>query len=297
MEGWGAFGSGTFDLADRPFLDLTEACKAVSSQFPPGFLAIERDSATFQFTQGEAAMHLTGSWDAGTLFRLTEGRFRMGIVEFPLPGPGEKWGDPLKHPASEAGKTGGNSFGVYKFGNVAQSIDFLRFLTSFVQNQRYNRAADWVPNIIGTTPDRRMLAYMPRLDGIQPTTWVPNGPEGKQVASIYKGQMQSLLSGEADAATVIAKVKAAYEDKAIGERVIWSEFYDNQKVYLRSLERTLAVQSAVAQLAGSDRGEADRRYRTLLATQVVRSNAEDLRLIWRQTIGAKSSKPFPEPSR
>lgn len=297
MEGWGAFGNGTFDLADRPFLDLTEACKAISSQFPPGFLAIERDSATFQFTQGEAAMHLTGSWDAGTLFRLTEGRFRMGIVEFPLPGPGEKWGDPPKHPASEAGKTGGNSFGVYKFGHVAQSIDFLRYLTSYVQNQRYNRAADWVPNIIGTTPDQRMLAYMPRLNGIQPTTWVPNGAEGKQVASIYKGQMQALLSGEADAATVIAKVKEAYNAEAIGERVIWSEYYDNQKVYLRSLERTLAVQSAVAQLAGADRAEADRRYRTLLATQVVRTNAEDLRLIWRQTIEAKTKKPFPEPSR
>lgn len=297
MEGWGAFGSGAFNLEDKPFVELTEACKAITSQFPPGFLALERDSATFLFTQGEAAMHLTGSWDAGTLFRLTEGKFRMGIIDFPLPAPGEQWGDPVKHPASEASKTGGNSFGVYKFGNIPESIDFLRFLTSFVQNQRYNRAADWVPNIIGTSPDARMAAYVPRLDGIQPTTWVPNGAEGKQVSSIFRGQMQSLLSGEADTAQVIAKVKEAYADPALGEPVIWSEYYDNQKVYLRSLERTLAVQSAVAQLAGANRTEADRRYRTLLATQVVRTNAEDLRLIWRQTIGAKLNKPFPEPNR
>jgi raffinose/stachyose/melibiose transport system substrate-binding protein len=297
MEGWGAFGDGVFSLTDKPFIEMTEACLAIADQFPPGFLALERDSATYLFTQGEAAMHLTGSWDAGTLFRLTEGKFSMAIVDFPLPGPGEKWGDPPKHPASEASRTGGNSFGVYKFGRVAESIDFLRYLTSFVQNQRYNRAADWVPNIIGTTPDKRMMAYMPRLDGIQPTTWVPDGAEGKQVSSTYRGQMQGLFSGELDAAKVAATVMEAYGDPAIGEPVVWSEYYDNQKVYLRSLERTLAVQSAVVQISGAGRDEADRRYRTLLATQVVRTNAEDIRQIWRQTIGAKTSKPFPEPSR
>ncbi|MCK6488235.1 MAG: extracellular solute-binding protein [Planctomycetes bacterium] len=296
MEGWAAFGSGTFDLADRPFAELTEACTAIAAQFPPGFLALERDSATFLFTQGQAAMHLTGSWDAGTLFRLSQGKFRMGIVDFPLPGPGERWGDPAKHPASEAGASGGNSFGVYKFGHVAESIDFLRYLTSYVQNQRYNRAADWVPNIIGTSPDERMAAYTPRLNGIQPTGWSPDSSEGKQVASIYNGQMQALLSGQGSAGQVVARTKEAYADPAIGEPVIWGDQYDNQKTYLRSLERTLAVQSAVAQLAGGDRAEADRRYRTLLSAQVMRSNGEDLRLIWRQTVGSEG-KPFPEPRR
>jgi ABC-type glycerol-3-phosphate transport system substrate-binding protein len=298
MEGWAAVAGGAFDFRDRPFRDLAEASRALTGQFPPGFLALERDTGIHLFTQGDAAFHLTGSWDACTLFRLTEGRFRMGITTFPLPAPGERWGDPPKIHASEAGWVGGSIIGVYKFGHTAEAIDFLRYLTGVVQNQRYNRACDWGPNIIGTSLDERMRAFAPRLDGLQQLSfWAPIGPVAQQVGSIYRGQMQALIGGEATVDQVIDKVMAAYRDDAIGEPQIWAKAYDDQKAYLRSIERTLAVQGLVARLSGADPVDSDRRHRTLLSSQVMATNAENVRLNWNLTAGATAGRTFPEPLR
>jgi ABC-type glycerol-3-phosphate transport system substrate-binding protein len=298
MEGWAALGSGAFDFHDKPFRELAEASQALAAQFPSGFLALERDTGVYLYTQGEAAFHLSGSWDAGTLYHLTEGKFRMGIVPFPLPGPGERWGDPPKIAASEAGWVGGNIFGVYKYGHTAEAVDFLRYLTSWVQNQRCNRACDWGPNVIGTSLEERMQAFAPRLDGLQQLSfWAPIGPIAQQVGSIYRGQMQALLGGEATIDQVIDKVMAAYHDDAIGEPRIWAKAYEDQKTYMRTIERTLSVQALVARLSGADRQEAERRYRTLLSNQVMTTNAENLRLNWHQTIGTTTGKSFPEPMR
>ncbi len=291
-EGWAAIGSGRLAFSDPPYRDLIESSAAISAEFSPGFLAMERDTASFLFIQGKAAMHFTGSWDAGTLARQVP--FRMGVIPMPLPAPGEPWGDPPRAQVDESGGLGGAPFAIVKNSrNVTEAIDFMQYLTSHDVNQRFNQECDWLPTIIGCTVSPLMAPYSPQVDGVGGDAgWVPGG-SGGQVTSVFNGCMLQIISGETTFPRLVAEVEALFTDDTYGWKAIWANAHDSCKINHRANQRTMSGR-LLRDFLLPDQG--DRKARLNLVAGGIALNGEAQRQLFGKTMGA-AGHPFPEVDR
>lgn len=294
LEGYAGLSGKRISFSDPSQIAFGDTIQAVAKQFPNGFTAMDREAAMFMFVQGRAGALFTGSWDAATVYSLA--KFRVQIAELPLPAPGEPWGDPVRPPSSEAASRASGCFGINKRSPaIDDAVDFLQYVTGFTENERFNAEADWVPCIIGTHASERMQAFQPRLDGMHGAAgWSPaNGDsEGGQVASTYRGQMSSLLVGEATSASVAKKMDEVWNDPTYGEEKFWSRAADDARTNVRSFERTIGVQAVLPVLApGSGAGAG--AYRALVSSQAAKLNGAYIRLLFNETAGTVAKK-FPE---
>lgn len=292
IEGWAGLGSGKIALTDRNYRELVEAVTAISDNFSPGFLAMERETASFLFIQGKAAMHFTGSWDAGTLARQVP--FRLGIMRMPLPGAGEKWSDPPKAPINEAGGVGAATFGIPKSSPVvAEAIDFLHYWTSQPVNQQVNNDSDWLPAVIGCTPSDVMKPFMPSTIGVGGNAgWAP-GNEGQQVTTLFEGQILKILSGETTFDGMTREVSAMFDADTYGWKAIWAKSHDTFKITTRQNQRAFAGRLLHDHLLPA---QGERNARLTMAAWATAFNGEDRHLLFNKTM-APSGKKFPEVER
>ena len=292
MEGWAGLGSGKVSLEDRNYRELIEAVTAISDQFSPGFLAMERDTASFLFIQGKAAMHFTGSWDAGTLARQVP--FKLGVITLPRPGDGEKWSDPPKAPINEAGGVWGASFGIPKSSKVIpEAIEFLQYWTSQPVNQQVNADSDWLPAVVGCTPSDVMKPFMPSTVGVGGAAgWAP-GSEGQQVTTLFEGQILKILSGETTFDGMTREVDAMFAGDTYGWKAIWAKSHDTFKITTRQNQRSFAGRLLHDHLL-PEQGE--RNARLTMAAWSTAYNGEERHLLFDRTMGT-SGKQFPEVAR
>jgi raffinose/stachyose/melibiose transport system substrate-binding protein len=234
---------------DQPALrNLVEAIGAIAGFFPHGFLGMDREAAMLMFTQQQSGFFYCGAWDAGTIYRLAKGKFRVGIIVAGLPGAGEAWG-PL-HGINEASMKADCAFGINKTGdNVEYATDFLRFWTSLEQNQRFNETADWVPCIIGSKLRPHMAAFAPQIEGFaNDSAWLFTWGSGGQLSTIFDGKMQAVMTGRADSQQVIDALSQACAHPNYGiPAVIADKVMDAARTGERNAERGIAAQ-ALAQL-------------------------------------------------
>lgn len=244
--------------------DLVDCIRAIAGQFPNGFLGMDREGAMLMFTQRQAGFLYCGAWDAGTVYRLAEGKFRVGIMNDVLPGPGEKWG-PLTG-VNEASMTAICSYGVNKTSpNVDIALDFLRFWTSQAQNQRFNEEANWVPCIIGSKLPRHMLAYAPRIEGhFGNSAWLYSYAE--QMSNTFDGKIQAVLTGRAGRDEVIATMKEVAADKNYGIDAVFAKKDEDNRTSERNAERGIAAQS-LAQLTAPKSAAPRTNYVILVSSQ------------------------------
>lgn len=292
MEGWAGMADGRIQFKDPAFRDFLEVIRAMADNFAPGFLAMERDAATNRFVLGKAAIHFTGSWDAGSLKRQVN--FPIAILGIPLPGPGERWGDPAKIPINEAGGANGATFGIPKASKVIpEAIDFLHYLTSHDVNERFNIECDWLPVAVGARTSDLMKAYAPSPLGISGgAAWLPESDAGP-IAATFDGQVIKVLTGEGTFEALAAEMEKMYQDDTYGWKKIWSKNHDDLKTTLRTNQRYLAARLLHDHLA-PERG--DHNARLTMAAWATNWNAESYRLMFKQTMGAKGAT-FPEASR
>lgn len=294
QEGFAGLSAGVIKFTDPEFQEFLQATSAVASEFPNGFTAMDREAAMFLFVQGKAGILFTGSWDAATVYKLS--KFRVKIAPIPLPGSGEQWADKPKYASSEAATKGGSAYGVYKrSASTADAIDFLQYITSHTENERFNREADWVPCIIGMKPNERMDAFAPRLEGIHPSSgWTPgtNASGAGQIAVAFDGQMNSLLVKEATPESIAVKMAEVYKDPVYGEQRYWVRQIEDNQTRLRALERTIGIQAALP-LLRDKAGAGPAAYRALVWNQALNLNGQAFRLLFNQTAGA-TGKTFPE---
>ena len=238
---------------DQPALrNLIEAVGAIAGFFPNGFLGMDREAAMLMFTQQQSGFFYCGAWDAGTIYRLAKGKFRVGIIVAGLPGANEPWG-PL-HGVNEASMKAECAFGINKTGsNVEYATDFLRFWTSLQQNQRFNEAADWVPCIIGSRLRPHMAAFAPQIEGFaNDSAWLFTWGSGGQLSTVFDGKIQAVMTGRADAQEVIAALTDACAHPNYGiSAVIADRVLDAARAGERNAERGIAGQ-ALAQLLRPD---------------------------------------------
>lgn len=251
---------------DHPaMVDLVEAARALSAEYPNGFTAMDRDASMFLFTQQQSAFFQCGAWDAGTVYRLAEGKFRVKIMGSVMPGEGEKWGP--KHHVNEASMTAACSYGLYKLSpNLDVAVDFLRFWTSQAQNQRFNQEADWVPCIVGTQLTEGMKAFTPRIEGIYGgSAWLPVY-EGEAIRMTLESQMLGVQTGEITPAKLAAEMTKAVSDPDYGAPKVFQRSDELGRDQLRATERSLGTQALLRLLAPAKAGS-EANYRAVVSTQ------------------------------
>jgi raffinose/stachyose/melibiose transport system substrate-binding protein len=160
--------TGRLNLATDPRIRAGhQVLYDISRYFNPGFMAARRDESVFLFSQGNAAMIATGTWDAGSLWRQIAGDFEIMVFDFPIPAPDQEYGRYIRHRITEAGQRAGFSFGLTRIStNKKIAIDFMRFLTSRRINEKINRAFRWFPAIRGARTDEILRPFRPRVEGI-----------------------------------------------------------------------------------------------------------------------------------
>jgi raffinose/stachyose/melibiose transport system substrate-binding protein len=254
---------GAWSFDDPAMADLVAATRALSGEFPNGFTAMDRDAAMFLFTQQQSAFFQCGAWDAGTIYRLAEGKFKVQIIGSVVPGPGERWGP--KHPVNEASMTAAASYGLYKPSpNLDVAIDFLRYWTSQPKNETFNNDADWVPCIVGTKLAESMKAFTPRVDGISGGRASLDG--GEQISLTLSGLMLGIQTGELDHATMARKMQAVVVDQDYGAVKFFQRNDELVTDQLRAAERSIGTQ-ALLRLLAPDKASTEANYRAVVSTQ------------------------------
>lgn len=288
IESYELFGRGLLSMKHPRLRAFYECLKEIAEQMPPGFNSMDRQTAQYFFVQGQGAFMITGSWDAESIFQLAkEAGFEVGVIPFPLPGKGEKWGDLIVGRRNEATAWGIGPYGVYKRSrNAEQAIDFLRFLTSQKYNGLFNREAGWPPLTIGAEPKEEL----------KPFQLNPNGYLGRlqfnitpYIEMLWRGQYGRYLSGEISYDEFAALWERDVVQSGAGDRA-WGIEYDKRQRECRDQERILAVQ-AMRMLFDPAARDAPAKYRKVLTQQVTRNNGEDYHQRFREARPGRSIPP------
>jgi ABC-type glycerol-3-phosphate transport system substrate-binding protein len=260
-----AVNMGSWSFDHPAMVDLLEVTRAVSSQYPNGFTAMDRDAAMFLFTQQQSAFFNCGAWDAGTVYRLAEGKFKVKIMGQVMPGAGERWGP--KNPVNEAAETAVATYGLYKHSaHLDIAIDFLHYWTSQAQNQRFNQEADWVPCVIGTRLTDSMKAFTPRIEGIYgPSAWLPIW-DGEAIRMTFEGLMLGVQTGEISASRLSAEMSKVIADPDYGSKKAFQRGDELGRDQVRASERSIGTQ-AMLQAVSPDLATTEAIYRAVVSTQ------------------------------
>lgn len=204
-----AYLKGKHNFSDPAFRALNEMIRATTNFFAPGFTQMQREDAVFRFTQGNAAFIASGSWDAMTLIHQSD--FEVGVVDLPIPTRADpEYGHLVSGPTKEELGTG-FLLGLTNFydnkipgwedlpgfppGAVRKidvTIDFLHFMTTRENNQRFNRICNWIPVIRGARPLPVLEAFMPDEEGY----WGANPTNmGTETENLYTQRRSEYLEG------------------------------------------------------------------------------------------------------
>ncbi|EIQ01462.1 ABC-type sugar transport system, periplasmic component [Opitutaceae bacterium TAV1] len=156
---------GDWSLDTPAVVDGFAITRDIGLRLQPGYLQIPREDATFYFVQGRALLIATGSYDAPS-FR-EQAPFPLGVFNLPIPArDNPRYGRNVLGPASEAATTTSLSFGIpLQTANRERAIDFLRFLTSRRENERFTELSSWLPAVVGTRLTPEVEPFVPVVEG------------------------------------------------------------------------------------------------------------------------------------
>ena len=271
-ETWLSWRAGDWGFDDPRLVAYFDCLRVICEQFPPGFLGLDREQARRRFVNEQAAMIVSGSWDAKSLYDAAEGtpvtaeeparpgedltevggvtrrnfRFGVEVMDFPMPGPGERWHRWITHPASDAQANGGAPYMLYKRSpNKKWALDFLQYLTSFTVNRRFNADAGWLPIVVGADPVPRLRPFAPKAEGFAVGDRLDfDGPDSGNLGLRFKGQFKNLLSGDTGYEGFAREVRSAAADPRTGaDRLVYDAYQKLQDQTL-SLEALIVVEVA-----------------------------------------------------
>lgn len=316
-ETWMGLQAGTWSFDDPQIAAFFECVRTICDQFPAGFLGLDREQARRRFVNEQAGMIATGSWDAKSLFDATLGtpvteddpampyetvttidglaiknhKFDVGIMDFPLPGPGERWNQYTTYPPSDAQANGGAGFMVYQRStNKEWAIDFLHYLTSFAVNQRFNREAGWLPIVVGTTPTPNLLPFTPDPNGLAPSdSMIFSGDATGNLGTRFIGEFKNFLAGDLDYEPFVETIRQVAQDPRTGiDRVVYDEWL-KLRDRVRSVESLITVEAA-NQLLRDDQN-ATRKLNSSIRQSALMHNSTSALHQWQKVF---PDKPFPE---
>ncbi|MBS0632982.1 MAG: extracellular solute-binding protein [Verrucomicrobia bacterium] len=156
---------GRWDLRSPEVQKSLRIARAFGGEMPPGFLQLDRDSATQAFMRGEALFIPSGTWDYPTM--RAQASFAIGAFRVPLPADDDReYGGDALQPVSDGSLSTAMPFYLAKQSrHQAEAIDFLRFVTSIEGNRLFSHASHWMPSVEGVEIDAELKPFARILDG------------------------------------------------------------------------------------------------------------------------------------
>ena len=261
--------NGIYSLDQPNVRAYYDAMRELCQQFGPGFAGKDRATAAFEFVQQRAGMIATGSWDAQSIFKQADAAgFEVGIFDFPLPAPGEKYSEYVIGKPTEAASGSSGGYGLYKFSrHHEQALDFLQFLSSKRINQLQMQKTNWIPVILGTEPTGRMAAFASDPIGFTSSV-VPS--YGSDIDNKYRGELQSFLQGSESYEVMVKEIDKVMRDPRNGGDSAWLLEYTDQVKQTRNQERALASQVVRGLMLGAN--DWSEKHRQILLQQVNTNN-------------------------
>lgn len=173
-----AVATNLLNMKCRPIAAKFKMLKELADFCQPGFTGLSRDEGVFLFAQKKAVFISTGTWDARGLAELAKGKFSVGVMDFPQPAVNDpEYGDIVAGPRYEVpGYASG--FSINRTSRHQETaLDFLMFMTSKVNNERFNKLIGWIPAIMNTGTDDLLSNFIPCYEGIYPNFNVNLGGE------------------------------------------------------------------------------------------------------------------------
>ncbi|MEM1445072.1 MAG: extracellular solute-binding protein [Planctomycetota bacterium] len=290
-ETWFGWQSGAWSFDDPAIRSYFDCLRELCGLFPPGFLGLDREQARRRFVAGQAGIIASGVWDAASIFRATENEFEVGVINFPLPGPGERWAQQTGWAENSASAKGGAEFMIYRRSpNRDWALDFLRYLTSYAANQRFNDRTGWIPIVVGTRSDPKVAAFRPDPHGVAGTSaMLPSGGAVGQIATRYEGELKNFLAGDQTYAQFVERIEAAASDPNNGVDRAWDRYRHQYRDWVRNADASLAVQIADDLLLETP--DSDKRVRRALRRSCVMFNGKVPQWAWHRL---HPDRPFPE---
>ncbi len=290
-ETWFGWQSGAWSFRDPAIRSYFECLQEISRLFPAGFLGLDREQARRRFVSGQAAMIASGVWDAASIFQAAEGKFEVSVIDFPLPGLGERWADQCGPGENSVSSSGGAQFMVNRSSpNRDWALDFLRFLTSYAANQRFNQHTAWVPIVLGTVSNAEVEAFRPDPRGVsKKSAMMFSGGDVGQIATRYEGELKNYLAGDLTYDEFVERVEAAAADPFNGVDRVWDRYRLKNRDWVRNADASLAVQVARDLLLEHD--DAQSRVLRALRRSSLRFNGQVPSWSWHRLY---PDQPFPE---
>lgn len=224
-----AVKTGRMDFHFEPYRLRFQMQREVTDFFQTGYTGLSRDEAVFLFAQQRAVFMTTGTWDARSLEEQAAGRFRVGVMNFPLPTKDDPVYGSVIEGRNYESIDAGFRFAISRTSpHFDVALDFLLFLASQKQNEALNRIIGWIPAIEGTEMDPLLRAFEPNLEGIYAAFPVVLGGE----TAIRWGQLFSLFQvGKVDYNGMIE----AYEPFYLATGL--QDYLEQQREWRRGMQR------------------------------------------------------------
>ena len=163
------FASGKIGFSNPAYRASFKMVEEIAREFPSGWSGLGRDEALFNFAQQKAVFTSGGIYEAGGIQEQAGGKFELGVVDFPVPDRSDpEYGSIIQGPRYEF-PDGSMPMAVTRTSpHPDVAVDFLLFLTSRKQNEKFNKRLKWIPIIIGAEIDPFLRIFEPNLDGVFP---------------------------------------------------------------------------------------------------------------------------------
>lgn len=257
------FASGKISFANPAYKASFKMVREITGEFPVGWSGLTRDEALFNFAQQKAVFLATGTYEAEGIRDQAAGKFELGLMDFPLPSKSDlDYGEVVQGPRYE-NPEGSMPMAVTRTSKHPDvAVDFLLFLVSRQENEKFNKRLKWIPIVVGARIDPYIKPFEPTLEGVFPAFDPTIGGE----SFIKWSQLFSLFQIN----------QISYDDMAAQ----FTQFYTTQGVedfreFLRNRRRVqiqdeqLAVGlRSTAQLKAGKEAEADwTKYRNVVVSR------------------------------
>ena len=185
------FASGKISFAHPAYEASFKMVREITQEFPNGWPGLTRDEALFNFAQQKAVFLATGTYEAEGIREQAAGKFELGLMDFPLPGKSDpEFGEIVQGPRYE-NPEGSMPMAVTRTSKHPDvAVDFLLFLASRGENERFNRRLKWIPIVVGAKIDPYIKPFEPTLEGVFPAFDPTIGGESfikwSQLFSLYQ---------------------------------------------------------------------------------------------------------------
>jgi ABC-type glycerol-3-phosphate transport system substrate-binding protein len=240
---WAEYQAGNWSFETPAVEAFYSFAREFSTHLTPGYQSLDRASSTFDFIQGRAAMRITETEEASSIF--LQAKFPVGVMRFPFPAPGDRWYEYAPYPRREYNRATGQFSLSKQSTHPDLALEFMQFWTSRIWNERFNRFADLVPVIASAKPAERLEPFLPVEAGVLGIQGgLTFGHPSLPPEAIRIGEETRFLSGEIDYQTYAEKVDQAYGDRRYGiDRTVaisWDREWRNAKQADRNIS-TLAA--------------------------------------------------------